>query len=139
MKKNAFILILVLLFNVTAWSDNYKFTVTTTEGAVLYCVGDNDGNVTIVGLKSSGNVITIPSTVSIVYLGSNWIKTGHENNVISIGRGAFLNCNNPTKIIIPNSVTTIESSAFSSCNNLANITIPNSVTSIGESAFWGCI
>lgn len=53
----------------------------------------------------------------------------------TIEEDAFLDCQEITKVIIPNTVRTIERSAFSCCYSLTEIEIPNSVTSIGEAVF----
>jgi len=45
---------------------------------------------------------------------------------------------NITNVIINNNVTTIGNGAFENCNNLASVTIPNSITRIGEHAFLIC-
>ncbi len=55
-----------------------------------------------------------------------------------IGPKAFEDCENLTKIVIPNSVECIGSEAFLKCSDLSLITIPNSVTKIGNDAFKGC-
>ena len=60
------------------------------------------------------------------------------NSVISIEKGAFMQCTGLTSIDIPNSVTRIRRDAFSGCTGLTSIDIPNSVTSIGRFAFSGC-
>ena len=60
------------------------------------------------------------------------------DNVVSIGREAFSGCNGLISATIGNSVTTIGNFAFSGCNALASINIPNSVTSIGSWAFMHC-
>ena len=61
-----------------------------------------------------------------------------NNDVTTIGREAFENCDNLTNIIIPNSVTAIGEKAFLGCSNLTSINIPYSVTAIVEMAFSGC-
>ena len=60
------------------------------------------------------------------------------NNITSIGRSAFRDCDDLTSITISNSVTKIGISAFSGCTALKSVTIPDSVTSIGNSAFYDC-
>ena len=55
-----------------------------------------------------------------------------------IAARAFSDCENLSKVILPNSVISIGESAFWDCTGLASITIPNSVTSIGNEAFAYC-
>ncbi len=82
--------------------------------------------------------------------------------ITSIGYRAFYDCDNLTKVVIPDSVTTIGEEAFKNCGGLlsvemgknvaaiehaaffecyylSEITLPDSVTSIADSAFWGCL
>lgn len=60
------------------------------------------------------------------------------NSVISIEYAAFRDCDALTSIIVPNNVTTIGDYTFYSCDSLASVIIGNSVTSIGKLAFFGC-
>lgn len=55
-----------------------------------------------------------------------------------IGAGAFSGCTNLTKMTLYNGVTSIGSKAFENCKSLSSITIPDSVTSIGYYAFNNC-
>ena len=61
-----------------------------------------------------------------------------NDGVTSIGKRAFIECNNLTSVTIGNSVTTIGESAFEECWSLSSLTIPNSVTTIGVKAFKWC-
>ena len=62
-----------------------------------------------------------------------------DNDVTTIGYGAFLDCYSLTSVTIPDSVIAIGNLAFRQCNSLTSVTIPDSVTSIGEEAFYECI
>ena len=69
-------------------------------------------------------------------------KSGTEysipDSVTSIGRCAFMDCRELTRVEIPDSVTSIGQSSFSNCENLTGMKIPNSVASIGDYAFYRC-
>ena len=58
--------------------------------------------------------------------------------VVCIAHCAFADCENLTKVMIPDGVTRIGDCAFASCENLTSIMIPNSVTEIGDGAFVSC-
>ena len=58
---------------------------------------------------------------------------------VNIGSHAFYQCENLTRVDIPDSVTVIGDSAFGRCKYLNNIHIPNSVTRIGHGGFKGCV
>jgi hypothetical protein len=66
--------------------------------------------------------------------GSYTIKEGTK----VIANLAFINCDSPISIIIPDSVINIGADAFYSCNGLTCITIPGSIKTIGFSAFSSC-
>ena len=56
----------------------------------------------------------------------------------SIERGAFEECEDLYKIIIPDSVSVISEHAFADCDNLEHVYIPDTVNQIGYEAFSGC-
>ena len=69
----------------------------------------------------------------------NDIKEVHiSTGFVNIGNCAFYECENLTRVDIPDSVTAIGEKAFYECKNLTNIHTPNRVTRIGEFAFSGC-
>lgn len=59
-------------------------------------------------------------------------------SIKSIGKYAFNECKNLTKLVIGTNVTSIDSFAFSWCKSLTNITIPDNIVSIGDGVFLGC-
>ena len=61
-----------------------------------------------------------------------------KNGVISIGRNAFIHCENLISVIIPDSVSCIGVSSFYWCTNLTSVTIPGSVAKIDFQAFYAC-
>ncbi len=58
--------------------------------------------------------------------------------VISIGNGAFSNCESLTGVTIPASVSEIGTLAFYGCNGLTSITVPASVTRFDDRVFEQC-
>ena len=56
----------------------------------------------------------------------------------NIGRSAFSNCKNLSKITIPSTLKTVGELAFASCEALKEISLPESVTVIMDKAFSGC-
>lgn len=108
--------------------------VQTTGAAVNIDQSDfkfDESTGTITKYIGNESEIVIPSEINGVY-------------VTNIGDGAFSsssnlsNCNNITKVTIPDSVTRIGNNAFLDCKNLENVVIPDSVTSIGNYAFLRC-
>lgn len=56
----------------------------------------------------------------------------------SIGVGAFQDCKNLQKVVLPSSVMIIEEDAFNGCSELREIVIPFSVQQVNKNAFAGC-
>eukprot|EP00041_Stephanoeca_diplocostata_P028783 m.832182 g.832182 ORF g.832182 m.832182 type:complete len:1540 (+) comp23434_c1_seq2:167-4786(+) len=65
-------------------------------------------------------------------------KATFRDNITVIGRYSFYNCNNLTRIQIPNSVKMILPLSISYSTLLNNVVIPDSVRSIESTAFEGC-
>lgn len=59
-------------------------------------------------------------------------------NITSIGKYAFGNCNKLASLALPSTAQEIETGAFNECINLGQITIPSFNLSIGDSAFYYC-
>lgn len=133
------ILLLALLLPVTASA--FDFQVVVPGGQTLY-FDTVAGGVTVVyphgdvsyaggwnGYDKPVGALTIPSTVY-------W--NGVTYPVLSIGAGAFYNCNGITSVVIGHGITTLGNSAFSKCYGMDSVVIPASVTSIGSQAFGEC-
>lgn len=112
------------------------------EGVEVYAVGDT---FTYSGIKyavTAGDEVEVckqdSDEIADVVI-PNEVKDGSNSyRVTSIGREAFINCRNLSKIVLPNGVTSIGSFAFSNCSNLTSIEMPDGVKSIGFSAFSNC-
>lgn len=61
-----------------------------------------------------------------------------ENGIQEIGSDSFQDCENLTKVTIPDSITVIRKSAFKNCKRLNSVTLPNSVKYIEEYVFCDC-
>ncbi len=79
----------------------------------------------ITGFAGEPGWLTIPA-----YIGGN--------KVVSIGRGAFADCQSLRKVVIEEGLTTIADRAFRGCRGLFEVRLPASASSIGDEAFDGC-
>ena len=95
--------------------------------------------------------ITIPDTIEVdgktykivkisdgAYSGTNVKKVTLGNNVKTIGKNAFKNCDNLKIVSLPNSLTTIENGAFQNCTSLKNISLPKNLKKLGNNSFQNC-
>ena len=150
MKKNVFLIIVLMLQTVTASAFE---GIVEIKGICYHIItkGKKAEVVNLMNGKYLGNVI-IPSTVSydgvvcdVTSINDNAFSRCKgltsvtiPNSVKTIGNQAFAYCPKLTSVKIPNSVTNIGSGAFGECSSLTSITIPNSVTHIHEVTFFGC-
>lgn len=61
-----------------------------------------------------------------------------DEGVTQIGKSAFQDCTELTKVTLPDSLTQIGNVAFNNCTALQSITIPKNVTRLGTTAFYNC-
>ena len=106
----------------------------------VYAFNKKESN--FIRYTASEKIFVDPSTfnsdiVSHEYNDGIGVITFNEE-LTSIGNGAFSWCESLTSITIPNSVTSIGNDAFEYCHSLSEITIPNSVTEIGGGVFYNC-
>ena len=92
-----------------------------TYGIYTYTVENNSATITDCDSSATGEII-IPSVIN-----------GYA--VTHISYGAFSNCNEITKITVPDTVKTISHSAFYNCTKLKDIVLPDSLTYIEHNAF----
>ena len=97
------------------------------------------------GLKSIKIPDSVTSLGEGAFLGcSGLTSVTLSENLTTIKDQTFQECTGLTSVIIPGSVTTIEGyysniyGAFGNCKNLGKVLIPDSVASIGKGAFRDC-
>lgn len=90
--------------------------------------------------KNQSDGIVYFSYVACDYKGAMALDTslGLKEETVSIAEGAFKDCTELKKIMVPKSVKIIGAGAFSGCTNLISITVYKGVTSIGSKAFENC-
>ena len=76
---------------------------------------------------------TLPNVKTIIYPNTVKVISGNKHSF-----GYKTGWSITEKIILPQNLKTIGKNAFMDCNSLTNIEIPGSVTSIENSAFKGC-
>ena len=131
MWKKLFILVMVLITSLCAWSaDSDTFQAETPGGVMMKFMVISEAEKTCAVASNAidyttKGVVTVPEEVK-----------GYT--LTAIGYRAFYYCTSLTDITLPGSLTTIGSYAFNSCRSLTDITLPASLTAIGSSAFYGC-
>ncbi len=111
----------------------------------------DDNSVRIIKYTGGEITVNIPSKLdgkNVIEIGDNAFKEGLmtyvdiPDTIVSIGFGAFYNCDSLEEITIPDSVKEIRSSryyeTFGDCGNLKKVVIGKSVKNIGESTFRNC-
>lgn len=86
----------------------------------------------------NGVLCSKDKSVLIQYPCGNQGEYSIPSCIVTIGRGAFADCEGLTYVIISNNVIYIGAEAFSKCSNLKEINIPNSVSTIGGKSFYFC-
>ena len=89
----------------------------------------------IIGAAESGNSELLKSICNKTV---TELKASDLEGVTTILESLFWQCNNLTKVELPDTIINIDSYAFSECVNLIDVVIPNSVTNIYNNAFYGC-
>ena len=109
------------------------YVVAVGNSAFAYC--DNLESVTIGdGLASILNyAFEDCDKLTNVSIGEGFAEAG-----LSIGYGAFYDCDGLVAVALPDNTKTVGDSAFYSCGKLESITLGSELTSIGSSAFNYC-
>lgn len=86
--------------------------------------------------RENCNAIIETASNKLIY-GCN--GTTIPSSVTAIGKHAFLGCNGPTSVIIPDDgVMSIENEAFKECNGITSVYIGKGLTNIAYDAFYNC-
>ncbi len=81
----------------------------------------------------------IETIEELAFWGCNFTAISIPDSIITIGNGAFTDCENITSIVLPDSVEEIEDGAFARCSSLLNINIPNGIDTLNCSVFADCV
>ena len=154
MWKKLFILVMVLITSLCAWSaDGDTFQAETPGGVMMKFMVISEAEKTCAVASNAidyttKGVVTVPEEVKgykVVKIQPNSFDYSYyitsvslPNTLTAIGSYAFSGCTSLTDITLPASLTAIGSSAFYGCTGLTSIELPASLTSIGSSVFYGC-
>lgn len=120
----------------------YNLSMVSKTAQVTYDRGEHNysGDIVIpTSVEYESQVYSVTSIGKSAFMSCQQVTTVTiPSTITSIGETAFSGCENLTAITLPNGITTIEATTFSNCIRLTSITIPNSVTSIKHQAFFGC-
>ena len=93
---------------------------------------------------TGSNTVAVASSLDSSYSGDIIIpETVNDDSqstytVTAINDSAFAECNDLTRVVVPNTVTAIGVRAFHRCLFLTGVELPESLNSIGKAAFASC-
>ena len=155
MWKKLFILVMVLITSLCAWSaDGDTFQAETPGGVMMKFMVISEAEKTCAVASdaiddyTTKGVVTVPEEVKgykVVEIQPNSFDYSYyitsvylPNTLTAIGSYAFSGCTSLTAITLPGSLTAIGDRAFSGCTSLTDMTLPASLTTIGSYAFDNC-
>lgn len=137
-----------LIYEYDEYSDGIYITGYTGTAAQLDIPATIDGKkVTTIDdsvFENCKSLVDVTISADLDYIGSN-VFSGCSNlkSVIFTGKmlgnmeyGAFYNCNNLEKVVLPECITSIDSDVFFECENLKYVYIPDSMTNIAQGIFF---
>lgn len=137
-----------LIYEYDEYSDGIYITGYTGTAAQLEIPATIDGKkVTTIDdsvFENCKSLVDVTISADLDYIGSN-VFSGCSNlkSVIFTGKmlgnmeyGAFYNCNNLEKVVLPECITSIDSDVFFECENLKYVYIPDSMTNIAQGIFF---
>lgn len=90
---------------------------------------------------NTGEVLVDYTQINVKTLAGRTITEITEDyltGIAKIGRYAFHDCDELTKIELPDTLIEIEEHAFDNCSKLSHICLGTNLTTIGSNAFYGC-
>lgn len=93
-------------------------------------LSETNRTIEVLGATNNVGTVVIPETI----INEN---TGIAYTVVSIGDGAFLDCDSLECVVLPQTVRRIGQSAFRR-STIKDIVMPDSLTYLGPNAFYGC-
>lgn len=121
---------------------NSSIAMTKDEGAAVESIGTAFANInandgwSFDEFKYFTNV-NLNSLSDSAFENSNLTSIILPDNIQTIGKGAFANCNELVNVELNNSIAVIPESCFYNCHKLENLIIPDNVTRIEKYAFGG--
>ena len=111
-------------------SSDYDFTV----NGIYYKYAENHDEAIVTYKDSEFNTysgdVVIPKQVTY---------NGKTMTVTAIGKSAFRNCPDLTRVTLPNTVKLLDDYAFRSCPALTTVVIPDALETIADQVFTNCI
>lgn len=101
-----------------------KFTLNDEDNGLIAAISDN----------SLYNVVT-KTLVKVPFAAASITI---KSDTVTIGGGAFLNCNLLHDITLTEGITTVGAESFRGCTGIETMFIPKNVESIGRNCFFGC-
>ncbi len=99
------------------------------------CEGTFEGCVNLKNVTIGNGVKTIGADC---FAGTAVEEVIIPDNVITVDKGAFMNCDQLKHIVIGSGVTSLGQSVFEDCDRLIDVEIGTGVVTIGTYAFWDC-
>lgn len=111
----------------------------TTVDGVLF---DRDKEEILLFPRARTDAYTIPDHVTCIgisaFSGCDVTEVNFHQEVKTIRKNAFHNCDALTEVVIPDGLTSIGASSFYGCAKLTTVTIGDGKTVIGDKAFASC-
>ena len=104
-----------------------------TMGSEVY---NNASSFLSITIPQDGALRTLP--VNAFRLNRELVEVNLNDNLTTIGSGAFEQCSRLPGITLPAELKTIGERAFYECTKLTGVAIPSKVTTIGHGAFASC-